>query len=480
MSVGRFLDDAAAALRRADARMAALAAPDRYDVTAAVAARDQLYQQLGRFLASFTRREPGQLLNMQDAISLLGEDGAGTVARSTVLATGIKAATLGLDPTPADLLHGRSAVAPIAVATESLQLATEIVATHLHPTSPTVQSGWSWTGSPRHLTREGSALAHGAQRPEAVGEVARLTLAAVRLDRHLLAWKPVNPDLLLAGQWDQLQQWTGSGYPAELQRMASADQAILLSHLQPAPVTERSTGPRDITSWADAIAAVAATRSAIQRQPAQATIAVTRAAARLGFAATAAGWRLSGRDEPTPRTSAHADRWRELAAALDDIADIRDSIHPALAEELNNAKNWVRTQVAGRTSPATLADLGGVIELQQETQRLCSDLRGHLVRAKHSGDLLTGEAVLDASASHGQIVMAVQHWSRAVPNDSQIATMMNRLQEVSTLPVSVPLTGALRHTSAMAFTATAGTGAAPAANMGQDVSASARHNGYTR
>jgi len=453
VSVGRHLDDAARALQRADDRMRALAQPDGYDLIAAVAGRDQLYREIGRFLSLANGRTPREGVTMQDAVMLLGPNGGGSVDRSTVLTTGITAATLNLDPAPADLLRGRPATASLAAAATSLGIASEILATHSNPPAATVTRGSSRSERPRFLTREAAALFAGAQRPEALGEAARLTAAAMRLDAQLLDWRLLNSDVLRPDQWQVLRRWLDSGYPAEIRRLAAAEPAVLLRHLQPAPVVDRPSGPREITSWADAVTAAATTRSAIHRNPQQATIAVTRAVARLGFAATAAGWRLSGRSEPTPRTAKHADQWREFARSLDLIADVRDKVFPELASELDLAKNWVRVQVIGRTNPAAMADIGGLIELQQEVQRLCAELRRPLARAKAAGHLLTSVSRLDNRVDlHERVVLAVPQWDRAEPNDPQVAAMFDRLQAVAGLSVSVPLAGALHQVAAASFT----------------------------
>ncbi|HCT80692.1 MAG TPA: hypothetical protein DGT23_29815 [Micromonosporaceae bacterium] len=430
MSAGAHLDDAAHLLDQAAGHLTAIADIDRYGLTAVISARDRLYRELGRFLAVLRVPAPGRALTLQDATLLIGEDSGGTVARSTVLATGIKAATLGLPPVARDLLRAAGSVSSLVDrAADAVSFTTEIIFTHVHPQASSMHG----SSRQRYLTREGAALMAGAQHTEALGEAARLTIAAMKVDRQVVAHRWADPDVLEPHHWELLTGWATSAYPAALAQLGAADPADLLRQLQTAPVVERSSGPRHVGSWADALRTVAAARSSVRRQQGLATVGLARAAARLGFAANAASWRAAGTAEPTPRVAAHADRWRELAGALSTVADLRDSIDAPLVPELDHVKAWIRSQASW--GELTAASAGHIAILQREVGGLCGDLRDPLRMATIRGDLMSMQKLALGTQTAGGIVPAVPQWATTRPSERNMAQMLHALATVADLPV---------------------------------------------
>jgi catechol-2,3-dioxygenase len=164
---------ASLAISRALARLRAIDMASLYEAAATVAAQDHLYRQLAR-LVGLTVGEPHPTQRpvtadaMADAVALLGSDAGRPIPKTTLLATGIAAAAVGLPiPNPAVLKANGTGAAAIEAAAEALSLAAEIIATHRYPMARPRPS--RRRGVLAHLTAEGSAIALGAQRKETTG-----------------------------------------------------------------------------------------------------------------------------------------------------------------------------------------------------------------------------------------------------------------------------------------------------------------------
>ncbi len=426
MTVGRFLDQAATHLQTAQTLVRVQDAPAEYDIVSTVIARGQVYRELGRFLSivhSGRRSAP-----VEGPTAVVGADPRGSLR---FLAAALTEAVRGQENVHPGLLTAReNAAAWLSRATDDIGLAAEVLCTHFEPPGVLRRNG------SRFRTREAKALASGAERQAIVGEVARLTLATMQVDRALLAWRLRSQTTPQPRQWDLIEWWTASGYPVALQTLAGAQPAELTRGLDLVPVLERSTGPRTVRSWDDAVESVAAARATVRRDPSQATVGLVAVTARLGFTTCVVSVRRRhpGIEVESSRLArANAGRWRELATSLDNVADIAPDPKPIVAE-LDTAAAWLR----GRTDPYITAhkrDRLAAVQLQQQVQALCRELILPLRIAIADGRLLATTKVIDPKSTRG-VHLAVPVWRRATSDDGPVAAFLKRLQVVPDLPLT--------------------------------------------
>jgi hypothetical protein len=432
MSIGVFLDRAARALASGEARMQAATTPGAYDAAATLTARDELYRQLGRFVALAVGRDHEQQSPqvMNDFVALLGGDAGRPFAREVLLSLGIEMATLGLSRTNPDLLRAPgTAAGALMDAADGVAFAAEIVATHRNLRPGRIP--WGQRAGPRYLTRESHAIADGAQRRETIAEVARLLLPAMRIDSRLYSWRELFPDALTAQQWHDLGQWVNCSFPEALTEMAAGGQAKLLRQLGPAPTGQRPAGV-SVQSWEETITLVQAARSALRRYDDNGTVALAGAAARLGFAVTAVAWRLAGRGAPDDRTLLHGQRWRDLSKAVQSVADIRDDLSYPYAAAMGQARNWIKRTFADRSAHVAPAEFEQILRLEREIRRLCRDLSESIREAITASKLMTATFTLDKQPSSG-VFLAVAVWSPPSRNDPAISALQKALLRIERL-----------------------------------------------
>jgi hypothetical protein len=420
MSVGQFLDQTAAALAEARERVEHVP-EEAYAIAAVLTARDHLYQELGRFLTAIGVRPPPVTPALVDAETLI--DPSSNVEPGTVLGSGLKAATFGLQIPDRALLRAPGTVSEsLESAADQLSLATEILHTHKSPGYPQAPE------TARPMTREGLAIFLGAQRQQAIAEAAWLAVYAQAVDQRLVQLKHGAPDVLTAHQWDTLADWARSPFEPELLRLSQQRPATLLRKLEPAAPTERSTGPRAPQSWQDVIAAIDNARDTVLRTPNQATLGLAAAAARLGFGVTAVQWRLSGAEQPHTDTTAVGDRWRNLAHELARYADLRDRPDTAMISELQTAQQWVRQN--GATTADTAEAQKHAAVAQGRLGLLCREIAHRIERAAGKRNLMIqrGHSILNTGARTGvQNLVAVPNWVPA----RHAAKLQHRLRAIS-------------------------------------------------
>ncbi|MEU7822963.1 hypothetical protein [Catellatospora sp. NPDC049133] len=389
MTVGVFLDRATEALQAAERRLHTVGRQDRYAVTAALVAREDLYHQIGRFFVGTGARRPASHPTVAEAAALLSP--GSTVHPETQIGALLHAGLLGLDVPRRELLSAPgTASEAIARAAGNIAMAAEILSTHwAPPRHQGITDRFAAKLTPSPMTSQGVGLYRGAERAAAIAETARLLDQALRMDRGLRQLRAKAPDAVPAQDWTRLDEWaTNRQIPARLKGLSVQPAGRLLRELGPATPVERSGGPRPPQSWGDVLTTVDAVRQMLRREASQSPLALAKAAARLGFAATAGRWKLSGAPEPSSHEQIVGGQWRLLGRELGRYADLRASEPTPLMTELQMANQWVRRHCATRAGRATDIDRQAAARTELAVGALCAALALHVDRAARRGDLL--------------------------------------------------------------------------------------------
>jgi hypothetical protein len=206
----------------------------------------------------------------------------------------------------------------------------------------------------------------------------------------------------------------------------------VLRLLEPAPVTDRSTGPRPVGSLRDVLHTLDTTRAWLQQHPQQAHLAHARAAARLAvtIAHGVPGGRTGG---PT-----NARRWEQIARKLHDLTELGDARSDHLLHELEAAQGWLHHQLgAHQAADPTAGDPNwrdAVSTLQGRLPALAEQIDRYISVATSRGQLCVPQAELDMNGPRRGIYYAKAGWRRATPTDDPIQTLRSALYRAAQVP----------------------------------------------
>jgi hypothetical protein len=285
-----------------------------------------------------------------------------------------------------------------------------------------------------------------------VADLARVATEVIDVDRRLLGWlarsrpartlRPVYQPVA-----ERLRWWTRGPYPRLLRRVAdSSPGQSVLRLLDTAPVTERSTGPRPVTSLHEVLRTVDATRAWLEQHPQTTHLAHARAAARLATTITR-GAASSSHDQPGAAADVH--RWEQISKKLRDLGELGAGNRDQLARELLAADDWLQHQLDAhqQTQPASTGpDPTWTAELPTLRGRLpalAKQIDGVVAAATAQGQLLVPQAELDMSAPRRGVFHAKPRWRKATPSDQPIKTLRRELEGAARMPADREQ--ALRH-----------------------------------
>jgi hypothetical protein len=430
MTYGHWLDQATDALHAAGHAAAQTGADGHPSVAAAIAARTNTYRQLVRLVDHIGGPVAGptsvaaadQLVNSTRRLS--------TTSTARLLGVGLRATYTNV-PTPAvGATHTDAVGANLADAADRLGIAADILASHLgHPRTP-----------PR--TPEGRMIAAGTGQHSALADIARLASQAIETDRRLLSWlargrpartlRPVYQPVA-----DRLRWWTRGPYPRLLQRIAdSSSGQSVLRLLEPAPATERSTGPRPITSLRDLLDTIDATHTWLQQHPQTRDLAYARAVTRLAVTITRGVTDLNPQGHSS--TGGHAYRWEQIAKKLHNIAELDRGRHDHLVHELVAANDWLHHELRARKatgSPNTQHWHDALSTMQDKLPALAAQLNHVVGAAVTQGQVCVSQAELDMTAPRRGIFLAKARWRRAAPADDAIQALRHELDDAARTPI---------------------------------------------
>jgi hypothetical protein len=435
MTYGQLLDRARDALGAAGDTAVETNASGHASVAATVAARTRAYEQLIRLVDQISGPVPGRVVVPVAEQLVNSHRRLAATSGGRLLGVGLRAAYVDLPTlTPASAASDTGPVAPhLAAAADHLGIAADLLAGHLGDLG----------GRPR--TPEGRAIAAGAGHRGALADLARLATEMIDVDRRLVGWlargRPVRTlRPVYEPVTDRLRWWTRSPYPRLLHRVAdsSAGESVLRA-LETAPATERSTGPRPITSLNDVLHTIDTTRAWLEQHPQTTHLAHARAVARLAVTITRGAAASNPPGDPAgDRAEAH--RWARIVRRLRNLGELGAGDRDHLVAELLTANDWLHHQLHAHND-AGRATIGGdaawreaLSTLKGRLPALAKQIDGVVAAATTQGQLCVPQAALDMSAPRRGIFMAKAGWRQATPTDHPIETLRSDLTSAARVP----------------------------------------------
>ncbi|MFI7511581.1 hypothetical protein ACIBSS_32710 [Micromonospora aurantiaca] len=366
-----------------------------------------LYQQLARLVELLVGGQPAtEVWGKAAAALVLGRQGQNL----TRFYVGLRAAAVvdrRLPPAPA-IVSG--AAQPMRRAADAVGVMGDIIASHLTP-------GW------HPDTLEGAAIRAGGGVHGGLGDIARLALAALRLDGRLPAWLD-RGDLL--GQTyrpvSEAARWASNSRLGAIARELIAT-AKSQPNLRELDIARAPRNPVLAVDTVDAaITAVRAARTWLWLHPDQVTGAHLQVGTQLGLAVHI--WK----GERLPATGG----WRQAAIAA---AELRatPAVGPAqdVIAELREALRWCRSQLNPGSHPHAQNEEREAARLGSEMVLTAATLyRGLRVTMRRQNLFVRGDAVLERPAG-SLVYRAIPSWRPATADDDLIRDLRHALGQLT-------------------------------------------------
>ena len=404
MTIGYWRAEAQAALRAAAKPVNGQRASSAAAVNATIAARSAVYAQLARMTELLAGGRPVQEGPTRASASLvMGRNSKGLIQ----LYEELEAAALADHEYPSSPASGSTEGASLRRAADAVGVMGDIIASHVAP-------------GQRPRTPEGAAIRAGGGVPAALADIARLTIAALEVDKQVSAWLPRGSGPLNVvyqlvadaarqatdGRLERVARDLIAGSSGQLQLLDELD--LARQPIDPTPA---------VTTVDEAIAAVNAARTWLWQHRDQSGAIHLQLGTQLGLAVHTI------RADPDPEV---LNQWRGAAIAAAGLRGIPPvDVGRHAASELAEVLRWARAQL----NPAEKSPAEELVRLSEQLPTLASTLYQGCRHAVGRRDVFVRHAVLRRPAG-SLIYRATERWRPALSSDDNVRALNRHLSEL--------------------------------------------------